>query len=583
MAAADNRHGSGPMGAREAGGSSALLYASGWLLLAGALVAVVVLLTLRLSVPIGPMYWDTYTYYDAAYRMLSGQVPVRDFFIPAGPLGYAVAALWVWAFPNGQPALLLHWSTLTMSLPLIALVLAGLPRETRALAPWLVLPFLLFSLLPFNGKEFYPFPGSDGFGYYNRQVCLVLFPLVAGLVFVRNRVLLVVLVAAAMLILFFVKITGFVAAGLICAFALAAGRLRFRDVVIAAIAFLAVLALVEISSRLVSGYVSDILLLLGLNSGSLLPRIFQALSINFGIVASLALLVIVLVVADRASISASLSRLVRERSAEAMATFADRPAFWLAVLGVAGIVFESQNTGSQAMIFLWPVLLWLVIEHARAVRDSRAALAVIALAGAVYLPLLVNITERAARAYLGAVGNVALQHTNLKTMGNVNARPAVMARAKTMAAFYGANRPVFDDLAKRDEMPVSLLYSEFDFQIMYLMTLDAAIDAIRALEAQRGVRFETIMALEFSNPVPWLMGRRAPVSLAVASDPFRALPPLDAATRASVGAVDLVLVPTCPPTPANNKLERHFAEPIALHLRQRLTQCHDVYLHPRFK
>ncbi len=79
------------------------------------------------------------------------------------PLGYAVATLWIWAFPNGQPTLLLHWSTLTITLPLMGLVLAGLRPDHRPIAPWLVLPFLLFSLLPFNGKEFYPFPGSDGF------------------------------------------------------------------------------------------------------------------------------------------------------------------------------------------------------------------------------------------------------------------------------------------------------------------------------------------------------------------------------------------------------------------------------------
>jgi hypothetical protein len=585
MASADYRHGFDPTGGQRGSRSSVLPYASAWLLLAGALSLVVALLLLPLRVPIGPMYWDTYTYYDAANRMLSGQVPVRDFFMPAGPLGYVIAAIWIGAFPNGQPALLLHWSTLTMSLPLMALVLAGLPRETRPLAPWLVLPFLLFSLLPFNGKEFYPFPGSDGFGYYNRQVCLVLFPLVAGLVFMRQRALLVLLVAASMLVLFWLKITGFVAAGLICAFGLAAGRLKVRDAVAAALVFAAILGLMEVWGRLVSEYVSDIVLLLGLNSGSLLPRIVQALSLNFGIVASLGLLVLVLIAGDRSTILQSLGQLSRERSATALAAFLDRPAFWLAVLAVAGIVFESQNTGSQAMIFLWPVLLLTLSRHCSGLRESRStsALTVSLLSAAVYLPLIVNIAERAARAYLGAVGNVALGHNNLKTLGNVSARPHVIARAQTMATIYAENRAVFEDLARRGEMPASLLYSEFDFQILYLTTLDGAIDAIHGLEAQRGIRFDSIMSLNFTNPVPWLMGRRAPTSITVGADPFRAVPPLDADTRKTVAAVDLVLLPTCPPTPANLKLELHFAEPLARHTRARLTPCYDVFIHSRFK
>jgi hypothetical protein len=378
-------------------------------------------------------------------------------------------------------------------------------------------------------------------------------------------------------------ITGFLVAGLICIFALVTGRVRIRDAAVAALVFATVIAVIEISSRLVSGYVSDIILLLGMNSGSLMPRIFQALSINFGIAASLGLLILVLTSADRSAILSSLGRLKREKSSSALSAFADRPAFWLVVLTVAGIVFESQNTGSQAMIFVWPVLLCVLKEHGAAVRGDRSALAVLALVGAVYLPPVVNIVERAARAYVGTVGNVALAHKNLGTLGSVNARPQVISRAETMAMIYANDRPAFERLAARDEMPSSLLYSDFDFQILYLMTLDNVIDAIRALETQKGVRFESIMALDFANPAPWLMGRRAPASVTVGSDPYRAVPPLDAATRKAVGSVDLALLLVCPPTPASMKLERHFAEPLSQHRRVRLTQCYDGFLHPRFQ
>jgi hypothetical protein len=79
------------------------------------------------------------------------------------------------------------------------------------------------------------------------------------------------------------------------------------------------------------------------------------------------------------------------------------------------------------------------------------------------------------------------------------------------------------------------------------------------------------------------MGRRGPVAVTVGSDPFRAVPPLDAAARSAVSGVDIALLPTCPPTPATLRLARHFEEPLSAHRRARLTQCHDVLMHPRFR
>jgi hypothetical protein len=336
------------------------------------------------------------------------------------------------------------------------------------------------------------------------------------------------------------------------------------------------------SGGLVSGYVADILLLVGMNSGTVLPRIFQALSINFGVTVSLGLLILVLIMADRSAILGSMKQLARAPSVGALSALADRPALWLAAVTAAGLMFETQNTGSQAMIFVWPVLLWILREHRGALRDDRKTLAILMLVGAAYLPLVVGICERAARTYVGAAGNVALKHRNLGVLGSVNARPQVMARARTMAAVYAENRNVFEGIAERGEMPSNLLYSDFDFQLLYLIQLDEAIDAIRALEARHGTRFQTLMALDFSNPLPWLMGRQAPRAVTVGADPYRAVPPLDAAARASVSATDLVLMPTCPPTPAVSQLARHFAEPLDRHRRVRLTQCYDAFLNPTF-
>ncbi len=109
--------------------------------------------------PIGPMYWDHFIYLDAAQRIANGQMPAVDFFAPVGPLGYYLYWLAATLFPHGQPLLVASWSLLIVTAPLMALVTLDVSRRAPGLALALVLPFLLFSALPFTTGDFYPFPG----------------------------------------------------------------------------------------------------------------------------------------------------------------------------------------------------------------------------------------------------------------------------------------------------------------------------------------------------------------------------------------------------------------------------------------
>ena len=66
------------------------------------------------------------------------------------------------------------------------------------------------------------------------------------------------------------------------------------------------------------------------------------------------------------------------------------------------------------------------------------------------------------------------------------------------------------------------------------MAASEAVEAIKAYEAANGVRFETIMSLNFVNPFPWLLDRHAPRRIAIGADPYRAVPdPDEAILRAS--------------------------------------------------
>lgn len=572
----------GEQGRSRAAVAGASYLTSPWIILAVALAVVCLALALPLGLPIGPMYWDVFIYYDAANRIFDGQVPIVDFFAPVGPLGYYLFAGWLAIFPNGQPTLLAHWSLLALTLPLMALVLWDVDKRARVTGLALLIPFLIFALLPFNTGEFYPFPGSDGFGIYNRQVCQVLYALVAAVLFVRNQRLLAIIITVAMTALFMLKITGFVAGGMIAAYAFVAGRVQLRYALASAIAFLAILAGLELTTGIVGKYVADILLLVEMNSDTLAPRFLQAASMNFGILAPTGLLGLVLLWSDRQRIGEQAATAWKERSLAAAASVLNHNALWLLAVLFAGIFFETQNTGSQALIFLWPVVLLILQRLTGFLTKPKMLILVATLAAAIVLPPVAVITQKAARAYIGIPKNVALEHRNLKTLGSVNMRPEVERRVHDMMEYYPEHRDMYERLTDRGELASPVLYSDFDFQIIHLAEIDRAIDSLHRLESEKGIRFDTIMALNFVNPLPYLMDRSAPRYIAIGADPMRAVPPPNAEELAAVSATDIVLLPTCPPTTANRKLHEIYAPALTQHKHIKLNACYDAFVNPKF-
>lgn len=550
-------------------------------LLAAAILLVALLSLLPLSAPIGPMYWDLFIYFDAANRIFDGQIPVVDFFTPVGPLGYYLFAGAVWLFPHAQPALLVHWSLLALTGPLMALVVAHVDGRSRGVGFALLVPFLIFALLPFNTRDFYPFPGSDGFGIYNRQVCQVLYVLIAALMFVRDVRLLAFMVTVCVTALFFLKITGFAAALVVCGFAFVSGRLALKWAFFSALSFLVILAALELFTGLTSHYLGDILALVALNSESLAPRFLQAASHTFGVIAPAGTLILLLLYAGRKKLGEKAAAVRASPRPATVAAFLDNNAFWLGIALFAGILFETQNTGSQAMIFVWPVLLVTLTKSMALIASPKTMIAVLGFVAAAALPPAVNTIERAARAYAGAVKNETLEHRNLKSLGAVNMRDDVLDRSNKMIEFYAMHEPVYEEMVARGKLPTPLLYSNFDFQIVHLMAIDRAIDRIRELEEERGVRFRTIMNMNFVNPFPWLMDRGAPKHIAIGADPTRAVPPPGPLVTEAVRDVDLALLPRCPPTTANADLLALYAPMLQNHRKIELDTCFDAYVHPR--
>ncbi|WP_312361924.1 hypothetical protein [Ensifer sp.] len=547
--------------------------------LLAALVLLALLLTFTIPQPIGPMFWDHYLYLDAANRLQDGQIPSVDFFAPVGALGYYLFAALQAVFPNGHPLLLASWSLLIVTGPLIGLVTLDMQKRSRTLAYAVLLPFLLYSILPFNTGDFYPYPGSDGFGIYNRQVCQLLYVLAAALIYVRNPRILVTVVAGAMTALFFVKVTGTVAGLILCLTAFVAGRMRLRDAAAAALVFFGALALVELSLGAVSAYIGDILALLDVNDGILLTRLLQAASLNAGLLLPAGLLCLILLLTGLSGLSASLRNAYRQRSFAAIGKVFDQNFVWLGAFVVAGILFESQNTGSQAFIFLYPLLLKITLDCIAHGGSWTRTITISLLASAAALPPMTVIAQKSARAWIGAANNITIESRNLKTMGAVNVRPILALRAERMRDIYISEPGAFEALARAGELPSFLLYSDFDFQTGWLTNIDEAIDALRAYEQSNGIRFDTIFNIDFANPFPWLMDRHAPKHVAIGADPFRAIPPPDEDVRAAVTAVDIALVPTCPTTNVNRALLALYLPSLETsHSRIKLTRCYDAFV-----
>ena len=548
------------------------------------LIVVVCLLPLALlgiqTVPIGSMYWDLFLYFDAANRIFDGQLPNVDFFTPVGPLGYWLFSGALTLFPQAQPLLLVEWSLFAVSAPLMALLILDVDRTRRPVAWGLLLPFLFFAILPFNVREYFIFAGSDGFGIYNRQGAVLLYILIASLVFVRSQRTLCLIVTLCMLALFLIKVTTFVVAVPFCLLALAAGRLRLGSAVVSAALFLAALAVLELLTGVVSAYIGDILALLSLNSGNMLMPLLSNVMRNLKTLLPVGVLILLLVVVDRRSWAERFRALVARPGPTSLAHLLDHPICWLVLACVTGVVYESQNFGSQDLIFVWPILLAVIADTRLPDATPRWRFAVTLLAFVAMVPVTMAVAERAGRASLGALASEPLQHDNLKTLGAVGVRTYRRDMAETFSQIYPDHRPTYEAIAAADVLPSYALFSEFKFQIGYLMHMDDAVAAIRALEADGQVRFDTLFHLSFTNPLPWLMDRSAPKHVAIGADPYRAVPPPDDQVVAAVSDVDIALYPTCPVIANNTRLLAIYAEALAAHRVVRLTRCYDAFVHP---
>lgn len=530
-----------------------------------AFLAMVILgLALPIRLPLGPNYWDTDIYLDAAQRIRQGQVPNIDFFTSIGPLGFYLTAGIKALFPQAQPALLANWAIVPISLPIAALIAWDIGARSRKLALAIVIPFLVLTSLPINLHSLYPSPGFDGFGYYNRHVALLLYLLLAALLFVESRALLTTLVAVLMVALFLVKVTGPVSGAALVGYAVLAGRMRFRDAAIAAGAVIACLGLIELATGLVFAYLEDILDLAMLNSASFLRRFLTLGSIKFNVIAPCLALIGVLAYAAR-----------RDRLSQG--SLLTSPLGWLGASLFALVLGETQNSGSLEFIGLWPVLILILKDYSQKSGDQLRPW-VLMLVMAVSLPSAVIFLERGARAVIAAPRYQALEVPGVGPLGRVSLKPELAERAVGQLEHYVEYYDASADLVRRGLLPSATLFSEIDHQATWLLEVQQGVDAIKRWEASNRRQLNGFFALDFVSPFNHLLGRAAPLHVALGIDTERTNPKVTREMLEALRDIDAIMRPKCPYEVKRAAIWTQFAQ--ALEGRQliSLSPCWDMYL-----
>ncbi len=540
------------------------------------------LLCVPWRLPIGANYWDLYVFIDASNRIGWGQVPHVDFFAPSGALPFYLLALVLKFLPGAQPLLAAQYSTLLITLPLMVMVVGDLARRSPNMALALAIPFALFSLLPMNAIEFYPAPGVDGIGLYNRQSGLILYVLMAGLFAMlpgwrRDAVLAISLAA-----LFFVKINVFAPAVVLIIYASVSGLLSARAAAQVCSGCLLLILVFGWPNGLLGAYLSDIGALIAHNRGNALPRLMTQLSVKFDVVASLALLVAVLLWHDRHHFPSLVTKVFRGAVSHRFASLRQVLTLDGITLGVASIMalaVEMQNTGSQEYIFLWPLLLVIVVkQRASSLSHAQPARFVMMLMlAAVTIPTLSTVLHRSARVLAVMPGYQAIAVPQLKLLNTASAKDMLLDHARAMDIHYPASREALTALSRQNQMPSTILLSEIEFQTFYLLDLERAVTDIRRLETVRGLPFASVYTLDTNDMMPYALGLEPLRNVTVSFDLGRGF----AALRhdrlvAAIATADAILLPRCPVTPFRLNLEALAAPALLARKITRLNNCWDI-------
>lgn len=544
------------------------------------------LLKMPLKLPLGGNHTDLYFIIDGAYRISLGQVPHADFFAPSGALPFYLLAGADRLFPEAQPLLAAQLSLLVITLPLMLLVASDIDRRSRLMSLGVALPFAILSLLPINAIEFYPAPGADGIGVYNRQSGFVLYVLIAAMFLVaeswrRNCVLAVALAA-----LFFIKINAFVPALVLVIFGLVAGLLSLRSAAAAVASAAALILIAGLTTGMLFPYMADIVAMVAHNRGHTLSRVATMFSVKFDVIITMTALILTLLALRADAVWQLAGKLVTGPAVERswhLRQLLQLDVVLLSVGFIMAITIEMQNTGSQEFVFLWPLLLAVMVRFSaeNAPRTLGWKPALMVLFAAAILPTLVIILHRSARMIAVTPGYADFGLPQLKRLDRAVTRQQYLDHARAMPTHYGNARAHYTALAETGQMPSTILWSEIEYQAFYLINLAEALAAFQRLEARMGRTFATVYTPDNVDMMPYLLGRTPLKGVTVSLDLGRGFPAnRQAKLVAAAGRADAIFLRRCPVTPYSLDLAKLMQPALEGRTAIALTPCWDIAFRP---
>src|SRR5690606_38378682 len=126
-----------------------------------------------------------------------------------------------------------------------------------------------------------------------------------------------------------------------------------------------------------------------------------------------------------------------QRQSDEQNAFFDRSSVCLAIGLLGGIILETQNTGSQEVIFLWPILL-MIFQRVNA-GPEKLKIAFVVLAASCVTPTFAKVMHRTLRAVAVAPTYVHPPLPELKILGQVLTRPDFLQRAELFETHYPEN------------------------------------------------------------------------------------------------------------------------------------------------
>ena len=348
----------------------------------------VLVLTLAASlhvIPYGRAVWDFIFVLDGSYRIGLGQVPHVDFASPIGPLTLYLTYLAERLFPGGQPFVGLHALAWLVVLPPFAALTRRLSSGWAFAASFAILALVVLAPYTLDATNL---SEISYFGVYNRFATGMLF--LAGLWFVLPKARGDgVLLGYLFTVLLFLKVTAAISMLGIVVAAVLIGRACPAVLLTMLIIAVAVAALIQMATGLVSGYLHDLAAMSAINGGRSLYLVSSTLVRNW------LPLAVTLTIVILAALELDFASALRRPVAFARRSFA-RESFAIdaAQLVAAALAAESQNTGGVGLIAAAAALFNPALTDARRWRRTAAAV----LGATLVLPLADIAVKRAVTA-----------------------------------------------------------------------------------------------------------------------------------------------------------------------------------------